>query len=154
MNYLKYMLPAAILLMFATGAGFGQQPGPPDTNSQFREQQQLLNTQLIDYTRQQVEVLNSMKGYIGREQYADTWDLVPEAPQFQQRLRNRGDDEFNYARVRLDSLKLKTMDAESKKSELKMKVLDYNRQLPDWWEKAEAEFAEKRRHVVQSGLAR
>jgi hypothetical protein len=44
------------------------------------------------------------------------------------------------------------MEAESKKNELKMKIFDYSKQIPEWWDKAEAEFIERRRQVVQSGL--
>ena len=66
--------------------------------------------------------------------------------------RNRGDDDLNYSRAVLDNLRLRTMEAESKKNELKMKIIDYNKQIPEWWDKAEAEFIERRRQVVQSGL--
>lgn len=128
----------------------------PDADIEFKEQQKQLNDQLIDYAQQQVNVLNAMKDYIGREQYDSAWDyLPPDMPQFQQQLRRyRGDDEFNYSRARLDSLKLRTLEAEAKKNDLKTKVLYYNKQVPEWWEKAEAEFIEKRRQAVQSGLRR
>jgi hypothetical protein len=155
-NLLRYMLLIIPLLLLAlSDTGHGQPNDMPDPDSSFKDLQRQLNTQLVEYTQQQVDILNSMKDYIGKEQYDSAWDYLPETPQFQQQIRrNRGDDEFNYSRVRLDSLKLKTMAAESRKNELKMKVLDYNKQLPEWWEKAEAEFRDRRRQVVQSGLRR
>jgi hypothetical protein len=149
-----------ILLCFiiSTGTGFGQKARPDDgldADSSFKEQQSQLNTQLINYAEQQVKILNAMKDSIGREQYDSAWDYLPDTPQFQQQMRNiRGDDDFNYSRARLDNLRLKTMEAESRKNELKMKIIDYNNQIPEWWDKVEAEFIERRRQVVQSGLRR
>ena len=126
-----------------------------DANSSFKEQQKQFNAQLIDYAEQQVKILNDMKDFIGREQYDSAWDYLPDTPQFQQQMRrNRGDDDLNYSRARLDNLRLKTMETESKKNELKMKIIDYNKQIPEWWDKAEAEFTERRRQVVQSELRR
>ena len=126
-----------------------------DANSSFKEQQKQFNAQLIDYAEQQVKILNGMKDFIGREQYDSAWDYLPDTPQFQQQMRrNRGDDDLNYSRARLDNLRLKTMETESKKNELKMKIIDYNKQIPEWWDKAEAEFTERRRQVVQSELRR
>ena len=149
-----------ILLCCIIGAssGFGQQTPPDeglDADSSFKVQQKQLNAQLIDYAEQQVKILNAMKDFIGREQYDSAWDYLPDTPQFQQQMRsNRGDDDFNYSRGRLDNLRLKTMEAESRKNELKMKILDSSKQIPEWWDKAEAEFVERRRQVVQSGLLR
>ncbi len=126
-----------------------------NVNSSFKEQQKKINAQLIDYAEHQVKILNDMKDFTGREQYDSTWDYLPDTPQFQQQMRrNQGDDDLNYSRARLDNLRLKTMEAEAKKNELKMKIIDYNKQIPEWWDKAEAEFAERRRQVVQSELRR
>ena len=126
-----------------------------NVNSSFKEQQKQINAQLIDYAEHQVKILNDMKDFTGREQYDSAWDYLPDTPQFQQQMRrNQGDDDLNYSRVRLDNLRLKTMEAEIKKNELRMKIIDYNKQIPEWWDKAEAEFAERRRQVVQSELRR
>jgi hypothetical protein len=145
-----------ISLWLTVGAGFGQEVPPDDrvhTENLFKEQQRLFNAQLIDYAEQQVKILNDIKDFIGREQYDSAWDYLPDTPQFQQQMRrNRGDDDLNYSKARLDNLRLRTMEAESKKNELKMKIIDYNKQIPEWWDKAEAEFIERRRQVVQSGL--
>ena len=145
-----------ISLWLTVGAGFSQEVPPDDrvhAENLFKEQQRLFNAQLIDYAEQQVKILNDIKDFIGREQYDSAWDYLPDTPQFQQQMRrNRGDDDLNYSRARLDNLRFKTMEAESKKNELKMKIIDYNKQIPEWWDKAEAEFIERRRQVVQSGL--
>ena len=147
-----------LCFIIGAGSGFGQQARPDegfDANSSFKEQQKQLNAQLIDYAEQQVRILNAMKDFIGREQYDSAWDYLPDTPQFQQQMRrNRGDDDFNYSRARLANLRLKAMEAESRKNELKMKILDSSKQIPEWWDKAEAEFIERRRQVVQSGLRR
>jgi len=145
-----------ISLFFAAGTGLAQQPDTlSDGDVSLKDQQKQLNDQLIDYARQQVNVLNAMKDYVGKEQYDSAWDYATDLPQFQQQMRrNRGDDDFNYSRARLDSLKLKTLETESKKNDLKMKVFDKNRKIPEWWDAAESEFSEKRRQVVQSGLRR
>jgi hypothetical protein len=145
-----------ISLWLTVGAGFSQEVPPADrvlAENSFKEQQRLFNAQLIDYAEQQVKILNDIKDFIGREQYDSAWDYLPDTPQFQQQMRrNRGDDDLNYSRAVLDNLRLRTMEAESKKNELKMKIIDYNKQIPEWWDKAEAEFIERRRQVVQSGL--
>ena len=158
-NYMRYIFfLLSLWLIVGSGKGLCQQARPDDisdANSSLKEQQKQLNTQLIEYAQQQVNILNSMKDYIRREQYDSTWDYLPDIPQFQQQMRrNRGDDEFNYFRARLDVLKLKTMETESKKNDLIMKVLDSNKQPPGWWDTAEAEFIERKRQVVQSGLRR
>ncbi len=159
MKYTRHILLLILLhLLVGPGASFGQQAQTSDRvdlNTSFENMQRELNTQLIEYARQQVGVLNSMRDYITKEQYDSAWDVLPDVPQIQQQLRkSRGDDEFNYLRARLDSLKLKTLEAESKKSELKARVLDYNKQFPQWWERAEAAFLERRRQLVQSGIRR
>ncbi len=148
----------SLCLIVGASTGFSQQSssdGGFEENNSFKEQQVKLNAQLIAYAQQQVNILNEMKDYIVKEQYDSSWDYLPETPQFQQQIRRtRGDDEFNYSMARLDNLRLKTMEAETKKNELKIKILDYNKQIPDWWLKGEAEFTEKRQQVVQSGLRR
>jgi hypothetical protein len=145
-----------IALCLTVGAGFSQEVPPDDrihAENLFKEQQRLFNTQLIDYAEQQVRILNDIKDFIGREQYDSAWDYLPDTPQFQQQMRrNRGDDDLNYSRARLNNLRLRTLEAASKKNELKIKIIDYNKQIPEWWDKAEAEFIERRRQVIQSGL--
>ena len=147
-----------VCLLISTASSFPQQTAASsvsDDNASFIEQQKLLNAQLLDYIRQQMNVLYSMRNYVGRELFDSAGEYDPDIPQYQQLLRRyRGDDEFNYYRARLDMLRLRTIEAESKKNELKMKVLKQNNQLPDWWTRAEEEFAGKRRQAVQSGLGR
>lgn len=142
------------LLAFA-GAGFSQQVGPGDgfdANSAFREQQRHLNSRLIDYAEQQFKILGKLRDFVGKEMYGPSSDYLPEIPRVRQM--DRGDDDFNYSRARLDNLKLETMDAELMKNALKVKILDYNKHIPQWWYEAEAEFNERMRQVVQSGLRR
>ncbi|HMK60270.1 MAG TPA: hypothetical protein VK452_03880 [Dissulfurispiraceae bacterium] len=134
---------------------YGQQRDEiTDLNLLYRDQQKQLNDQLIDYAAQQIGILKSMKDFTGREQYDSALDYLPDAAQFQQARRYSGDDEYNYFRAKLDSLKLRTIDAERKKNDLKARVVNYNGQLPGWWDKAETEFAEKRKIAVQAVLKR
>ncbi|HMK56649.1 MAG TPA: hypothetical protein VK448_08445 [Dissulfurispiraceae bacterium] len=137
-------------------AVFGQQPAElPDPNADFRDQQREINAKLLDYTDRQMKLLNSMKDYLGREQYDSALEYAPDFPPLQPQIRRfRGDDEFNYSRAGLDTLKLRIMEAESRKKTLRDRVIGYNSQLPAWWNSEEEDFLEKRRRAFLSGLKR
>lgn len=154
MKYIFLILTAA--LVFSGGHAYCQEQQPNiEPNSLFEEQQAKFNDLLIEYTRQQVTILSGMREAVKREQYDTAGDYVPDIPQYQQQLRrNRIDDDINLSRARLDDLRIKTADIENKKNELKLKVLNQNNRIPEWWDKAENEFIEKRRRIVQSGLRR
>lgn len=74
---------------------FAEEQKITDTNSIFQEQQKQLNDMLIEYKREECNLINKMGENIKKGQYESAWDFpLGRSPYQQQKRRERSADEW------------------------------------------------------------